>query len=276
MSLQPVCFLELSTMIGLPIKHAKPVLLATKVTLLGIEVNTLNQTLALPLEKVVSLRQKLISLAKKKNVTLKEFQSLNGSLTFACRAIAPGRAFLRRLIDMTRGTRRPNHRIRLTVEARKDIASWLEFLQNFNGVVFLATNWTSSDVLSLTTDASGFAFGAVMGDSWFQGHFPPFWDSKHISLKECLPIVLAVRRWGPVLTNQRVLFLSDNTAVVAVINRQTARDPQLMCLVRQLVVACVCYNICFRAKHIPGKINVVADFISRLQVESARLVQPCL
>ena len=61
-------------MINLPIKQAKTVLPATKVTLHGIEVNTLNQTLALPLEKVVSLRQKLMSLAKRKKVTLKELQ----------------------------------------------------------------------------------------------------------------------------------------------------------------------------------------------------------
>ena len=73
-------------MIGLPIKQAKTVLPVTKVTLLGIEVNALNQTLALPLEKLVSLRQKLMSLAKRKNVTLKELQSLIGSLTFACRS----------------------------------------------------------------------------------------------------------------------------------------------------------------------------------------------
>ena len=61
-------------MINLPIKQVKTVLPATKVTLHGIEVNTLNQTLALPLEKVVSLRQKLMSLAKRKKVTLKELQ----------------------------------------------------------------------------------------------------------------------------------------------------------------------------------------------------------
>ena len=123
-------------MIGLPIKQARLVLLATKVTLLGNEVNTLNQTLALPLEKVVSLRQKLISPAKRKKGTLKELQSLIGSLNFACRAIDPVREFLRRLIEMTKDTRRPNHRIRLTVETRKDIEAWLEFMQNFNGVVF--------------------------------------------------------------------------------------------------------------------------------------------
>ena len=68
---QPEChsnlsrFLELSKMIALPIMQAKTVLPATKVTLHGNEVNTLNQTLALPLEKVVSLRQKLLSLAKR-------------------------------------------------------------------------------------------------------------------------------------------------------------------------------------------------------------------
>ena len=61
-------------MINLPIKQAKTVLPITKVTFHGIEVNTLNQTLALPLEKVVSLRQKLMSLTKRKKVTLKELQ----------------------------------------------------------------------------------------------------------------------------------------------------------------------------------------------------------
>ena len=62
----------------------------------------------------------------------------------------------------------------------------------------------------------------------------------------------------------------------AVTNRQNASDPQLMCLVRQLVVACLSYNKCFPARHIPGKFTVVADFISRLQVERVCLVQPGL
>ena len=85
-------------------------------------------------------------------------------------------------------------------------------------------------MLSLITYASGFAFGAVIGDSWFQGHFPPC-DSKHISVKELLPIVLTVGRWGPVSINQRVLLFSDKTAVGAVTNKQHASDPHLMCLV---------------------------------------------
>ena len=87
---------------------------------------------------------------------------------------------------------------------------------------------------------------AVTGDSWLHGSFPPSWHLEYISIKE-------QSYWPSVLTNQRVLFFSDNTAVEAVINKQTAKDPQLMCLVCQLIVACLSYNICFHAKHIPGR-----------------------
>ena len=81
------CFLELSQMASPPIKQSKTVLPSTTVTLHGIEVDTLNQTLALPLDKVTSLRQKLLGLAKRKIATLKEMQSLIGSLHFACSTI---------------------------------------------------------------------------------------------------------------------------------------------------------------------------------------------
>ena len=52
--------------------------------------------------------------ANRKSVTLKELQSLIGLLNFACCVVVPGRAFLRRLIDLTRGVRKPTHHVRLT------------------------------------------------------------------------------------------------------------------------------------------------------------------
>ena len=105
--------------------------------------------------------------------------------------------------------------------------------------------------------------------------FPVHGGSKYISTKE-LPIVLAVMRWGQYgLINVSCFFFKQN-AVVAVINKQTSRDPQLMYLLRQLIIACLSYNIYFRAKHILCKINVVAYLISRLQIARARTVQHSL
>ena len=64
-------FLELSRMVNLHIKQYTTVLPSTTVTLHGIGIDTLNQTFTLPMNKVTSLRQKLIGMAKRKKSTLK-------------------------------------------------------------------------------------------------------------------------------------------------------------------------------------------------------------
>lgn len=100
-------------------------------------------------------------------MTLKELQSLIGSLNFACSVIAPGRAFLRRLIDLTRGAILPHHFIRLRHEVKvlRRLRVWLSFLSSFNGISsFRDDNWCNSNKLNLFTDASGsIGFGAIFG-----------------------------------------------------------------------------------------------------------------
>ena len=43
-----------------------------------------------------------------------------------------------------------------------------------------------------------------------------------------------------------------------------------MTLVRRLVLAAMKFNVNFQASHIPGKKNIVADALSRLQMCEAR------
>jgi hypothetical protein len=52
------------------------------------------------------------------------------------------------------------------------------------------------------------------------------------------------------------------------------KDCDVMIMVRHLVLKCLQFNILFRAKHIAGKRNVLADFLSRLQVEEFRKQAP--
>ena len=72
--------------------------------------------------------------------------------------------------------------------------------------------------------------------------------------------------WADKLTNQQVIFFSDNESVVHVINKQTTKDKALLALLRQLVLACLRYNILFKARHIAGSKNVLADSLSRLRL----------
>ena len=220
----------------------------------------------------------LRSFAQKTKCTLKELQSLIGTLQFACKAIRPGRPFIRRLINLTCGVTQSFHHIRLNGEARADINCWLDYLQAHNGTtLFLERDWTSSQSINLYSDAAGSkGFAAVYGAAWVAGPFPDSWASFHITIKELYPIVLALSLWGHTLQNRRVRFHTDNQACVHIINSQTSKDKHIMHLVRHLVSVSLKHNILFRAEHIPGRHNVISDLLSRFQFQKAAQLAPWL
>ena len=82
-------------------------------------------------------------------------------------------------------------------------------------------------------------------------------------IREFLPNIVAMDLWGTTLTNSSVVLHSDNIAVVHIINSNTSKDPNLMKLMRRLMVASPTYDIQFSAEHIPGLHNTAADLLSR-------------
>jgi hypothetical protein len=54
-------------------------------------------------DKMVKLKDKLAYIANMKKVTLEELHSLIGFLKFAFAVVTPGRAYLRRIIDLAIG-----------------------------------------------------------------------------------------------------------------------------------------------------------------------------
>ena len=85
-----------------------------------------------------------------------------------------------------------------------------------------------------------------------------------------------VEIWGPLLCNQKVLFFSDNLPIVEIVNKQSSKDKTLMRLIRRLVVVAMKSNILFKARHIPGKHNVLADHLSRFKFQEAENFAPWL
>ena len=156
--------------------------------------------------------------------------------------------------------------------------AWRQFLMYFSGsVVFPSRIWHSSQTLQLFTDASAeIGFGAFFNGRWTHGKWPLSVRLMQFSIAflELFPIVLALRLWGPVLSNKCVIFWSDNEAVVTIINRQTSRCCHIMQLVRTLVICCLELNIHFKARHIPGIDNGIADALSRFQMARFRHLAP--
>ena len=129
-------FLDLCSYLGIPIAPEKTCGPATTLSFAGIELDSVSFEARLPLEKLQKCVAIVSDFLTRKKVTLKEVQSLTGLLNFACSVVVPGRAFLRRLIDLTIGIRFPYHFIRLTKEVKLDLQLWQSFLTNFNGRTF--------------------------------------------------------------------------------------------------------------------------------------------
>ena len=190
--------------------------------------------------------------------------------------MVPGRDFLRRLLDLCRGLRKPHHRVKLTVGVKDDLKVWEQFLIFFNGkCFFMEDNVVSTDMLQLYTYASGkYGYGALLETSWFYAEWNESWENVDITIKELYPIALAVDLWGERFSNKYVCFNCDNETLIFILNKQTSKDSCLMLLVRKLVLLALKFNILFSAKHLPDKVNIYSDALSRLQVSKFQTLMP--
>lgn len=130
----------------------------------------------------------------------------------------------------------------------------------------------TSPYLHMYSDASKAGLGATFGKNWIQAEFPPQWRTKltsselHISFLELFPLYVMTCMFGSKIANTNIIFHSDNSGVVAVVNKQSSRDQLLMSLIRPLVLKLIEFNINLKCKHIQGLKNVLCDRISRFQV----------
>ena len=87
--------------LGIPIAEDKLEGPTTKLTYLGIEINSEDMTIRVPDDKYDELNNLLPKWLYRRKCTKKELLSLIGKLSFICKVVRPGRIFLRRLIDLS-------------------------------------------------------------------------------------------------------------------------------------------------------------------------------
>jgi len=257
-------FFDLCSYFDIPIAPEKTCGPAITLSFAGIELDSASFEARLPLDKIDKCLTLISDFLTRKKVTMKEIQSLTGMLNFACSVVVPGRAFWRRLIDLTVGIHSLYHYVRINREVKAVLKLWQSLWTGFNGrSFFLEDFWDSSDKLELYTDAAGsLGFGAVSGSKWCNGKWPDNWLHQNIAMLECYPIVLSLYLWCHQMQNRCILFLTDDEALVYVINKRFCEDKNLIFFVRKLVLVYLQNNILFKAKHVRGVHNTLADPLS--------------
>lgn len=121
---------------GVPLAPEKTVGPETVLQFAGITLDSARQEARLPEDKLQKCRAMLHDFQARRSVYLRELQSLIGLLNFTCPVVVPGRAFLRRMIDLTKSVKKRHHHIYLSRGAKSDIMLWRGFLEEFNGRSF--------------------------------------------------------------------------------------------------------------------------------------------
>ena len=78
---------------------------------------------------------------------------LQPTRTVGRKVVRPGRAFLRRMIDLLRSPQCPYHHTRLNLQFRADLQWWRTFAAGWNGIAVLPAITPAS--VEVTSDASG-------------------------------------------------------------------------------------------------------------------------
>ena len=238
--------------------------------------DTQQRIVRLPDIKLRRLQKEIRKWESKTVCTKRELVSLIGQLQHACCVVRPGRSFLRRMIDLSKGVRELHHKVRLNRGFRSDLRWWACFLLAWNGKSMITGMIKGHPQVVMTSDASGsWGCGAYLSSGeWFQLELPSSWSSVHITIKELLPIVIGAAVWGSQWEGLSVLCRCDNAAVVAIVNSGRSKVERAMHLMRSLFFFLARWNVALECRHIPGVENGAADALSRNNLPSFQRLRP--
>jgi hypothetical protein len=260
--------------LGLPIAPDKLEKPKTRVSFLGIIIDTEQQTLSLDEIRLAEIKSMLIDWKAKTHASKIELQSIIGILSFASKAVVSGRTFLRRMIDAMKeipDSVSHDREYPLKPQFFQDLQWWHKFVDAWNGTSLMLDNeWTPSSALHIYTDACQSGYSGVSDQGWYAHTWTEEQESMaarnerdSMPWKELFAIAVAAHTFGPKLASKRVQFHSDCMPAVMAWQKGSSRDNSMCELIRTLLFSASLFSFEIQIIHIPGVENVHADLLSR-------------
>ena len=221
-------------------------------------------------ERWLKLQDLILRLKSKRVLTARCLMSLIGLLASMEKMVPEGRLHMRPFqFDLKEHWRFPQSLDSL-LPWTEMIFAHLDWWQNPANVMKGSDLHPKDHSIQLFTDALNEGWGAHLDQSSIKGLWSEQEKRLHINVLELRAVSLALRQFKDQCQNQTVLVATDNSTVVAYINKQGGTHSAEMCaLLWKIMTWCHHYHITLKARHIPGCLNVMADLLSRSnQVQS--------
>ena len=105
-----------------------------------------------------------------------------------------------------------------------------------------------------------------MGDLSASGLWSSYWQTQYINVLELRAVMLALKSFSQIIPNCHILLSTDNMTVAAYLNKEGwggAWSWTLSFMATNLLEWCMKRQVSLTAKFVPGKLNVLADSLSR-------------
>ena len=258
--------------LGLDVSVKKLVPPATSAVCLGVRIDTVEKTIAIPQEKLERIHIMLDEWRHKRFCLKQQLQSLLGNLLYVHKCVRPSRFFVNRMLELLRKNY-DKKSITLTTGFRRDLRWFDKFLAKYNGASFFDHHQIFG---TIELDACLTGFGGCWGNLIYHVPIEKHYQNLAITQLEMLNILVALRIFKQFWHGQKILVKCDNMAVVQVLQTGKVKDPFLGTCARSIWMEAAQADIDIVYSHIQGRKNVIADLLSRWknsQVQHQFLIQ---
>ena len=201
-------------------------------------------------------------------VSAQTFLSLLGKLSAAADFVLLDRLHLQPLQMCLLSVWRPHilpldHQITINSMIRFHLMWWMDTKRFILGTPIHPPDPS----IFLFTDTSHFRWGAHLEPMRlsFHGRWTEDQSQLHISMLEMMAILLALKKAIKFIHHSCIMTSTDNTTVVSYINKQGGtRSPNQCIEVWEILHWCLEQDVMIKICHIPGKFNILADRLLRL------------
>ncbi|KAJ8043466.1 hypothetical protein HOLleu_10559 [Holothuria leucospilota] len=239
-----------------------------EIQFLGFVINSKELKLWLPKEKALDIQQSCTNLLQDTNPSIRHVAAVIGKLVAALPAVQHGQLFYRalekaKILALKYNAGHFDRKMKLPSEARLELHWWISNITSTSKPLRYP-----KPTIELRSDASGKGWGATdmtncSGGRW-NTYELQFARENKINYLEILAAYMGLKCFCKNQYNVHVLLRIDNTTAVSYINNMGGiKSPECNNVAKLIWDWCRKRNIWLTAAHLPGKLNVEADVLSR-------------
>lgn len=230
---------------------------------LGMRFDTLAWTVSPSPQRIARLEGLLSLLLSMDSAPVRLLASLLGSMESMALLLPLGRLHKRRVqrlfMEVT-DFQNWNQVVLLGDRLRPTVSQWLNQSWLAQGVPIALPPPQET----LYTDSSMSGWGAHMGCLDASGLWDASMAGQHINLLELEAVAMALQEFVQDVKGKHILLNTDNTTVACYLNKQGGtHSHSLSVRAEEILLWCQDRKISLTAKYIPGKLNILADVLSR-------------